>query len=261
MTLTTRPERPPLRDRLRAGEQVLGVLLRMPNETVIETCAFAGISVIVIDCEHGPADDLALLAHLRAADAADVDVLVRVGDVRGAEILRALDSGAIGIVAPHIDDLDAASRLVAATRHPPQGQRGFATYTRAGKHGSVDPSTHAATADERTIAIAMIESHTALQVVTRIAEVDGVDVLLPGPADLRHDLLASGAADEANIDEAVGEAIRRTATAAVSAGKATAAVCGNLLQVREALSAGVNLVLLNYQSFLLTGLREYSSLL
>ena len=132
-----RTQRPALRKRILAGERVCGVLLRMPSEELVEMLAVAGFDFILIDCEHGPADVSALRQHIAAAAMHGADVLVRVGEGEDALILRALDSGAAGVVVPHLDSLEQARDVVAAAHYPPRGRRGFATY---GRRGPTAPS-------------------------------------------------------------------------------------------------------------------------
>ena len=92
-----------LKGRLADGDRLLGVLLRMPAEELVEMCAVAGFDFVLIDCEHGPADLVPLRQHLAITAAYAVPTLVRVGSAEPALVLRALDAGAAGIVAPHID--------------------------------------------------------------------------------------------------------------------------------------------------------------
>ncbi|MDN3722517.1 aldolase/citrate lyase family protein [Roseibium salinum] len=51
--------------------------------------------------------------------------MVRVPWLDEAAIMRALDAGALGIIAPMIDTRDDAVRLVDACRYPPAGRRSF----------------------------------------------------------------------------------------------------------------------------------------
>ncbi len=92
-----------LKSRLADGDRLLGVLLRIPAEELVEMCAVAGFDFVLIDCEHGPADLVPLRQHLAITAAYAVPALVRVGSTEPALALRALDAGAAGIVAPHID--------------------------------------------------------------------------------------------------------------------------------------------------------------
>lgn len=116
-----RTQRIALRTRILAGERVCGVLLRMPSEELVEMLAVAGFDFILIDCEHGPADVAALRQHIAAAAMHGADVLVRVGEGEDALILRALDSGAAGVVVPHLDSLEQARDVVAAAHYPRAG--------------------------------------------------------------------------------------------------------------------------------------------
>jgi 4-hydroxy-2-oxoheptanedioate aldolase len=173
-----------LRVRLLAGERVSGALVRMPCEDVVEMCGVAGLDFVLVDCEHGPADVLALRHHLALADAHGLPVLVRPGEGEHALAQRALDQGAQGIVAPHVDSPADAEALVRALRYPPRGTRGFATYPRAGRFGTVPAEEHRAAADERTLVLAMLESPRAIRDAAAILAVDGVDGYLVGVADL-----------------------------------------------------------------------------
>lgn len=198
-----------LRARLRAGERVSGALVRMPCEDVVEMLAVAGLDFVLVDCEHGPADVLALRHHLALADAHGMAVLVRPGEGEHVLAQRALDQGAQGIVAPHVDSVADAEKLVRALRYPPQGVRGFATYPRAGRFGTVGAAEHRAAAEDRTLVIAMLESPAAIRDAGAILGVDGIDGYLVGVADLG----ASRSADDPTVAELLAAVRADPATA------------------------------------------------
>ena len=85
--------------------------------------AVAGFDFVLVDCEHGPADLVALRQHMAVAAVHGVPVVVRVGEDDPGLILRALDQGAEGILAPHVDSAADAARAglggaLPAARHP-----------------------------------------------------------------------------------------------------------------------------------------------
>jgi 4-hydroxy-2-oxoheptanedioate aldolase len=174
-----------LKARLAAGEQLLGVLLRMPAEELVEMVAVSGFDFVVLDCEHGPADVTALRQHIAVAALHGAAVLVRVGSHEPALVLRALDQGATGIVAPHVDTRADAEALVAACHYPPIGHRGFATYSRAGRFGLTAPGDHKQRLREETLVIGMIESPAGVVAAREILTVPGLDGTMIGTADLR----------------------------------------------------------------------------
>ncbi|SFS71412.1 HpcH/HpaI aldolase family protein [Saccharopolyspora flava] len=173
-----------LKQRVRAGERLHGGLLRLPSEGLLEMAAVAGLDYAVIDCEHGPADLLSLQQHLQIADAHGLPVLVRVGENEPALILRVLDLGAQGVIVPHVDTPEQAREVVAAAHYPPLGERGFATYSRAGRFGTRSIAEHLAAAERTTMVIPMLETPLACDNTAEILAVDGVDTILVGPADL-----------------------------------------------------------------------------
>lgn len=173
-----------LRTRALGGEKLLGVLLRMPAEELTEMVAVSGFDFVLIDCEHGPADLIPLRQHIAAARLHGVDVLVRIGAHEPALALRVLDQGAVGIVAPHVDDADTARALVDAVHYPPLGQRGFATYSRAGQFGLVDPAAHRERFAAETLVFGMIESPAGVAAAAEVLAVPGLDGTMIGTADL-----------------------------------------------------------------------------
>ena len=145
--------------------------------------AVAGLDFVLIDCEHGPADVLALRTHIALAQVHGVPVLVRPGEGEPGLVLRALDQGAQGIVAPHIESAAEARDLVDMVLYPPVGRRGFATYPRAGRFGTVSAADHRNRASEALV-VAMLESPQAASIASEILATTGIDGYLIGTADL-----------------------------------------------------------------------------
>jgi 4-hydroxy-2-oxoheptanedioate aldolase len=231
-----------LKSRLQAGEHLVGALVRMPCEEVVEMLAVAGLDFLIVDCEHGPIDVLALRTHIALAQVHGVPVLVRPGEREPTAILRALDQGAQGVVAPHIDSAQEAEDLVGAVHYPPVGHRGFATYPRAGRFGTVTADAHRAAAAE-TLVIAMLESPTAAARAAEVLGVPGVDGYLVGVADLA----ASSAADDPPFADSVA-AIHR---GAAEVGSWRAELAGSAEDAERALRAGARLVVYNVAQVLM----------
>lgn len=232
--------RPTLKSRLQAGEQVVGVLTRMPSEELVEMAAVAGMDYILIDCEHGPADQVQLRAHITAAQVHGVDVLVRVGQHETALIQRVLDLGASGVVVPHVDTAEHARAVVTATRYPPVGDRGFATYGRAGRFGTVSAGEHLHADADTTLTIVMIESRAGCASAPEILAVAGIDGVLCGPADL-----AIPMGLESSADPALAAELDRIHRSVADAGRLRMDIVGGAEQVRMSLEAGASMVVVN----------------
>lgn len=202
-----------LKRRLAAGDRLRGGLVRMPSDYLVELFGIGGLDFVLIDCEHGPADLVPLQQHIQAAQARGIGVLVRVGHDEPALTLRVLDLGADGVVVPHVDTPEQARRAVSAARYPPLGERGFATYSRAGAFGAVGAEEHLANATETTLVVPMLETEAACTAAGDIAAVDGVDALMIGPADLAVSMGRPGGTADPAVRAATGCAVDAAAAA------------------------------------------------
>jgi 4-hydroxy-2-oxoheptanedioate aldolase len=139
---------------------------------------------------------------------------------------------------------------VQAVHYPPRGARGFATYPRAGRFGTVPPAEHRAAAAESTLVIAMLESPAAIRAAGEIVGVDGIDGWLVGLADLA----ASRGPDDPTVEELLAEVRRDPAVAgAVRADLATSAEAA-----AASFEDGAQLVVHNVTHVLVEALRTLS---
>lgn len=233
----------PLKARLAAGEQLLGCLLRMPAEETVEMIGVAGLDFVVIDCEHGPPDLVALRQHIALAELHDMPAVVRVGHQEPALVLRALDAGAQGVIAPHVDTAEEAAALVDSAHYPPVGHRGFATYGRTGRFGTVSPAEHLRNQANNILVIAMIESPRAVANTREILHVVGIDGYLIGPADLG---AASGPGDPS-----VEDAVRLVHGAAAEVDTVRLELVSSSAAARQAVMGGAQLVTYNLTAVLM----------
>jgi 2-keto-3-deoxy-L-rhamnonate aldolase RhmA len=180
------PDRPPYRDfrrRLKAKEHVLGTFIKTPTTHATEILGLLGFDFVVFDQEHAPLGQPVLDTMILGARAANVAGIVRVGEPSDANILSVLDSGAAGILVPHVDSAEKARAVAAASRYR-GGRRGFANTTRAGQFGGLSFAEHLQRQDAEVCCVAMIEDVRALDEIDAIVRVDGLDAIFIGRGDL-----------------------------------------------------------------------------
>ena len=203
-----RPSFTTFHDRLLARERMLGTFLKIPTTQVIEILGALGYHFVVIDQEHAALDRGITDLMILAARAANIAPVVRVPEYNPAAILSALDSGAMGIMVPHVTSVEKAEAMARSCRYA-GGGRGFAGLTRASNWGSVGGTEHMVLQDSQVACIAMIEDQEAVDRAGDIARVEGVDCLFIG----RGDLTASFGADP-DAGQKVAEISTRVASAA-----------------------------------------------
>lgn len=196
-----------LKERLSAGEPVIGSFVKTPSPIIVEVLAMTDLDCLCLDAEHAPFDRLAIDACAMAARAAGKDLLVRVPAVTSEHVLNALDCGATGIVAPHIRSAAEAEALVRMA-HYGAGGRGYAGSSRAAGYTTRPMAAHLQGSAKRTVVIAQIEDPEAVEALDEIAAVDGIDALFVGRVDLT---VAYGATDQ--DDPRVIDAVERVCAA------------------------------------------------
>ena len=174
------------------GESPVGAWLSLPAPSVAEVVAGGEIDFAVIDTEHAATTVETVEAMTRAIEAAPGTVapLVRTPWNDHVRIKRLLDTGVAGIIAPQVGTRAEAESFVAATRYPPDGRRGLAA-GRAADYGR-SLGEYVETVDDRLVRIVQIESEEAATNTAEISQVDGLDSLFVGPADLSASLDAFG---------------------------------------------------------------------
>ncbi len=218
----TRPDPFTFRRRLLAGELLCGSFMKTPSGHATEIFGDLGYDFVVIDEEHAPFDRGTIDQALVSARAAQIAGLVRVSSGTPSNLLSALDTGAIGVLVPHVASVERAREVAAACRYR-SGNRGFSNSPRAGRYGGLNLSQHLDHGDAVTTVIAQIEDPSAIPLVEEIAKVDGIDALFVGRGDL-----AAAMGETSPECEAVRAASERVAKAAKAAGKPVMFFVGSL---------------------------------
>jgi len=110
----------------------VGTFVKTTAPQIIEILAGAGLDFAVLDAEHAPWDRGSLDTALLAGRAAGLPLFVRVPDGSAGTVLSALDLGACGLLAPHVDSAEQARDVVANARYV-GGRRGYSGSRGAGQ--------------------------------------------------------------------------------------------------------------------------------
>lgn len=177
----------------------VGTWTSLSDPAVAEMAAGAGFDFVVVDTEHAPLGLETVADCLRAVEAEDGRSMVRVPWNDPVRIKRLLDLGPDALLVPMVDTVVEAREAVAATRYPPEGERGVAA-ARAADYGRSFESY--VETDHRDLSVVLqVESAEAVENAGDIAAVDGVDALFVGPADLSASLgVFAEWGDEAFLD-------------------------------------------------------------
>jgi 2-keto-3-deoxy-L-rhamnonate aldolase RhmA len=188
--------------RLRERAPLLGVLISLPSPELAEIYARAGFDWLFLDWEHGLHDILGLQRIVMAAGPA-CPCVIRVPDNDPVRIAQALDTGAAGLIIPHVNSAADAARAVAAAKYPPQGTRSIGVARAQGFGLEVEASIGRDNLD--TILVAQIEHIEAVRNIAAILDVPGLDAAFVGPFDLSGSLNKPGQLKDFEVRGAINQ--------------------------------------------------------
>lgn len=204
-----------MRDKLSAGAPTFGTFVFSPDAAHTEIVAHAGFDFVVIDTEHAPLGALQVTDHVRAAQAAGTTPIVRVRGNRPEDVGRLLDTGAAGVMLPHVGlDPVATRAALAATKYSPDGDRPTCTAVRAIDYGLADFVTRSGQSNREVLTIGLVEDAAAVDRIEQVLEETPFDVIIPGAGDLASSYGVPGQLTH----ELVTTAVDRVITAAQRSG-------------------------------------------
>jgi 4-hydroxy-2-oxoheptanedioate aldolase len=243
-------------ERIGEGRPRFGMWVASGSGYVTEICAGSGIDWVLLDQEHAPNDLRTTLEQLQVlAGYPDVDVLVRPPAADPVLVKRLLDIGAQNLIVPMIDGPREASAAVAATRYPPDGVRGVGSaLARASRWNRI--SDYLVTADASVSLTVQVETLAGLEQLGDIADVDGVDAVFIGPADLAASMGKLGQPEHPDVVSTIENALATI----VEHGKSAGVNAFNESVARRYLRAGASFVLVGADVALLArGAEELAS--
>lgn len=174
-----------LRNALNELDLVTGIAVQVPHPGLVEIAATSGNSFVAIDVEHTAGDRTVVENMVRAADANGIACLVKLTRIDEIEVRSALDSGAHGVIAPHVRCAEDLQALIDYAFFPPRGKRGLCSAARANRHGSWDLTDLVNGTNDNLIVVPVLEDKEMVDNLEAILDVDdSVDIYEIGPVDL-----------------------------------------------------------------------------
>jgi 2-keto-3-deoxy-L-rhamnonate aldolase RhmA len=198
----------------------------------------AGVDFVLLDMEHSGMELERVADMIAWLKATPVAPIVRVPAKQYHFIARALDAGALGIMAPNVETLEEAQTVVGAVKYGPEGHRGLGLGTAHNDYVPPPPAAYLQEANANTTVICQIESERGLENLEAIAALEGVDVLWVGHFDLTQSMGIVAQFEHPRFLEAIA----RVAAVARRHGKAAGMQPGTREQAAEWMKLGYNAI-------------------
>jgi 2-keto-3-deoxy-L-rhamnonate aldolase RhmA len=171
------------------GITAFGLAINLACPELVEIAGLLGFDYVRIDAEHGPMEVETCEQMVRAAEAVGVTPIIRMPYPDPLLINRYLDTGAMGVLCPHLNSRARAEAIVAGAKYHPMGHRGAGSGTRAADYGlRLSAPQYAEWANSETIVMGILEDKEAVDNLPEILQVEGLYALVIGPSDLSQSL-------------------------------------------------------------------------
>lgn len=227
-----------IKDKLARGETALAVQLHLTDPSVFELASLMGFDGIWMDMEHHPYSLETAGNLMRAARVGRSDIIARPAKGEFMRMGRMLESGAQGIMYPRCDDAEEAAEVVRWAKFAPLGQRGFDSGNADNPYCMMPFEEYIRAANEETLIIIQLEEQSAVDRAEAILSVEGVDMVLLGPADFS---VLTGIAGQFE-HPVLQKAIETIAAAARNTGKNWAMPTATMQQAQTFIDMGIGIL-------------------
>lgn len=169
-----------------------GSWTQMNCPEICEIQAKSGLDFVIIDMEHGSFGIESAVNMIRAVEAGGSAPIVRLPDHTPGSILKVLDAGAVGIIAPGIETREQMEQVVSAARYAPTGTRGACPCVRATGHGVYDWAKCTEWAKDNILVFGIVETLAGIENYSEIVSVPGLNAIAVGQFDLSQALGYAG---------------------------------------------------------------------
>lgn len=167
-------------DKLKKNQPIINGWLSIPNSFTAEAMSKMGWDSITIDIQHGLSDYSSSINMLQAISKSNSTPIVRVPWNEPGIIMKMLDLGVLGIIAPMINTKKQCEDFVSYCNYSPVGQRSFGPMRAQLIYGS----SYYENANKNILSFAMIETKEAVENIDEILAVPNLSGIYIGPGDM-----------------------------------------------------------------------------
>lgn len=244
------------KEKILNGGIAYGVFCPLYSPTIVELIGHLGFDFVLLDAEHSPIGVESCEHMVRAADSVSLPAYIRVAVNIKQNILRYLDTGALGVQIPMINNGVEVKSVVDAVKYQPQGSRGLAG-VRAADYGLTVPlKEYTIEANQETLISIQIETMEAVNNLDEILSVEGVDIFFIGPNDLSTSMGHIGQINHPEVQKMIEKLVQSIR----AAGKSAGTVAYNHEALAKAKERGFQYIVHGVGPMLTKSAREYLEL-
>ena len=230
-----------IKKKLKSGKPALLTQLHLTDASIFEMVSVMGFDGIWMDLEHHSYSLETAGNLIRATRVGSADILARTAKGEFMRMGRLLETGAQGIMYPRCSDASEAEEVVRWAKFAPLGERGFDGAGADAFYTGIPMDEYVRDANKETFLVIQLEDPNAIEQAEAIAAVEGVDVIMLGPADFSVLSGIPGQFDHPSIEKS----LNKIAQPAANTGKHWASTAADANSAKGLLQRGAGMILHN----------------
>lgn len=177
-------QRDDLKQKLQKGQIVYGTCITVNVPRWPKLVAGANLDFVFLDTEHIAIDRADLSKMCNAYQALGLTPIVRIPQPDPYRASQVIDDGAVGVIAPYLEQADQIRQLVGATKYRPLKGEKLDEILEGVTTASPLLKNYLDQYNFGNLCIANIESVPAVEKLDELLSIDGLDAVFIGPHDL-----------------------------------------------------------------------------
>lgn len=207
-----------LSEKLKLGRNIYGTCIVSPSPIWSKAVKGVGLDFVFIDTEHIPMDRTELTFLCQVYEAQGIAPLVRIPSPDPYLACMAKDAGAVGVVAPYVEEVQQVKELVGATKYRPLKGKRLARALEGKEVLEPELQQYLNGYNKGSLCLINIESKVALENLDALLDVPGLDGVIIGPHDLSINLGMPEQYDHPDFERTVKEIIKKARDKDLAAG-------------------------------------------
>lgn len=207
-----------LSEKIKKGEIVYGTAIVSTSPLWSKVIDPALLDFVFLDTEHIPFDRNELTFLCQTYLAKGIAPVVRITSPDPYLACIARDSGAIGVLAPYVEDPGQVKQLVGAVKYRPLKGKRLNDILDGTRIPDTETQNYLENYNRGSLCLINIESRYALENLNKLLGVPGLDGVIIGPHDLSVSLGLPEQYDHPEFEKAVKDIVHKTRNKGLAAG-------------------------------------------
>lgn len=207
-----------LKQKLNSGQNIYGTCILSTSPIWSKVVKGTGLDFVFLDTEHVPLDRTELTFLCQVYSAYGMSPIVRIPSPDPYAACMAKDAGAVGVLAPYMENIGQVKQMVGATKYRPLKGERLENMLNGKEELSPVLKSYLDNFNQDSLCLINIESTIAVQRLDALLSAPGLDGIVIGPHDLSINMGLPEQYDHPDFEKTVKEIIHKARAKGLAAG-------------------------------------------